>query len=145
MTPEALDSLSRQDLIALVVSQVEQINVLQARVSELEALFDVPPKTPDNSSLPPSQRCKDQTSKDPTGPFQREALLDYLEEKAKKEQVRLSEKRRIEEEAQIAKERKLEAEKTAEEEAKLRAERERAGLFCQERLIQAYKALRVWS
>jgi transposase len=58
MIPEALDSLSRQDLIALVVSQVEQINVLQARVTELEARLDVPPKTPDNSSVPPSSGRK---------------------------------------------------------------------------------------
>ncbi len=54
MTPEALDSLSKPDLIALVVSQGEQLAVLQARVTELEARLDVPPKTPDNSSLPPS-------------------------------------------------------------------------------------------
>lgn len=58
MTPEALDSLSRQDLIALVVCQGEQIAVLQARVTELEARLDVPPKTPDNSSLPPSSGQK---------------------------------------------------------------------------------------
>lgn len=58
MTPEALDSLSRRDLIALVVSQGEQLAVLQARVTELEARLGVPPKTPDNSSLPPSSGRK---------------------------------------------------------------------------------------
>lgn len=36
--------------------------------------------------LPPSQRCRDQTTKAPTGPFQREKLLQYLEETAKKEE-----------------------------------------------------------
>ncbi|MFH4976394.1 hypothetical protein AB6A40_003103 [Gnathostoma spinigerum] len=41
---------------------------------------------PDNSLLPPSQRCRDQTDKKPTGPFQREKLLQYLEETAKKEE-----------------------------------------------------------
>ncbi|VDK17324.1 unnamed protein product [Anisakis simplex] len=41
---------------------------------------------PDNSMLPPSQRCRNQTTKQPTGPFQREKLLLYLEETAKKEQ-----------------------------------------------------------
>ncbi|VDM41064.1 unnamed protein product [Toxocara canis] len=40
---------------------------------------------PDNSLLPPSQRCRNQTTKKPTGPFQREKLLLYLEETAKKE------------------------------------------------------------
>uniref|UniRef100_A0A914EMD2 Tropomodulin n=1 Tax=Acrobeloides nanus TaxID=290746 RepID=A0A914EMD2_9BILA len=52
-------------------------------VEELEDLnndFD-----PDNSLLPPSQRCKDQTSKEATGPYKREKLLKYLEESAKTE------------------------------------------------------------
>uniref|UniRef100_A0A914WWF9 Phytanoyl-CoA hydroxylase-interacting protein-like C-terminal domain-containing protein n=1 Tax=Plectus sambesii TaxID=2011161 RepID=A0A914WWF9_9BILA len=40
---------------------------------------------PDNSLLPPSQRIRDQTDKDPTGPFQREKLLKFLEEKAHNE------------------------------------------------------------
>ncbi|OUC47723.1 Tropomodulin [Trichinella nativa] len=40
---------------------------------------------PDNSLLPPSQRCRDQTTKSPTGPFRREELLKFLEEKAKNE------------------------------------------------------------
>ena len=38
-----------------------------------------------NSMLPPSQRCRDQTTKDPTGPYKREKLLNYLEEQAKSE------------------------------------------------------------
>ncbi|KAK0424036.1 hypothetical protein QR680_008468 [Steinernema hermaphroditum] len=41
---------------------------------------------PDNSLLPPSQRCRNQTEKEPTGPFQREKLLQFLEESAKKEE-----------------------------------------------------------
>ncbi|GMR53465.1 hypothetical protein PMAYCL1PPCAC_23660 [Pristionchus mayeri] len=40
---------------------------------------------PDNSMLPPSQRCRDQTTKEPTGPFQRDKLLTFLEETAKGE------------------------------------------------------------
>ncbi|VDM72872.1 unnamed protein product, partial [Strongylus vulgaris] len=35
--------------------------------------------------LPPSQRCKDQTTKTPTGPFKRDHLLKYLEDQAKSE------------------------------------------------------------
>jgi len=34
MTPEALDSLSKQELIALVLAQMEQIHLLTARVEE---------------------------------------------------------------------------------------------------------------
>jgi transposase len=58
MTPEALDSLSKQELIALVLAQMEQIRLLTARVEELEARLNIPPKTPGNSSLPPSKGQK---------------------------------------------------------------------------------------
>jgi transposase len=58
MTPEALDSLSKKELIDLVLAMAEQITALQARVAELEAKLSEPPKTPDNSSLPPSQGQK---------------------------------------------------------------------------------------
>lgn len=33
---------------------------------------------PDDTLLPPSQRCKDQTTKDPTGPLNRKQLIHYL-------------------------------------------------------------------
>lgn len=49
-------------------------------IEELNGDFD-----PDNSLLPPSQRCRNQTEKDPTGPFSRQKLLDFLEKKAKSE------------------------------------------------------------
>jgi len=49
-------------------------------IEELNGDFD-----PDNSLLPPSQRCKEHTSKGPTGPFSRQKLLSWLEEKAKNE------------------------------------------------------------
>ena len=55
MTPEALDSLSKQELIALALAQMEQIRLLTARIEELEARLNIPPKTPGNSSLPPSR------------------------------------------------------------------------------------------
>ena len=38
-----------------------------------------------NSLLPPSQRCRNQTDKEPTGPFNRQKLLEFLEKKAKTE------------------------------------------------------------
>ncbi|KAI6242418.1 Tropomodulin [Aphelenchoides fujianensis] len=40
---------------------------------------------PDNSSLPPSQRCAYHLDKEPTGPYQKEKLLKYLEDSAKNE------------------------------------------------------------
>ena len=58
MTPEALDSLSKQELIALVLAQMEQIRLLIARVEDLEARLNLPAKTPGNSSLPPSKGQK---------------------------------------------------------------------------------------
>ena len=58
MAPEALDSLSKEELIALVLAQMERIRLLTARVAELEARLNIPPKTPSNSSLPPSKGRK---------------------------------------------------------------------------------------
>ena len=48
MNREALEHLSKEDLIALILA-------LSARVAALEAKLNEPPKTPDNSSLPPSK------------------------------------------------------------------------------------------
>jgi transposase len=62
---EALLTLSRDDLIALILAQQalieeqsRQIAALSARVAELEAKLAAPAKTPDNSSLPPSKGQK---------------------------------------------------------------------------------------
>jgi transposase len=64
MNREALRSLSHDDLIALVLAQAEVITQqaarneeLEKRIAELEARLG-PPKTPDNSSLPPSSGQK---------------------------------------------------------------------------------------
>lgn len=69
MNREALVSLSRDDLIALIEAQAQQISALTARIAELEAKLGAPTKTPDNSSLPPSKGRKptlpDPTSKKP--------------------------------------------------------------------------------
>ena len=46
------------DLLAQVQAQAEQIAVLTARVAELEAKLNLPPKNPSNSSKPPSQGHK---------------------------------------------------------------------------------------
>jgi transposase len=65
MTREALDSLDNETLVQLVLSQAEtiavlmqEIEVLRARVAELEAKLNLPPKTPGNSSIPPSHGRK---------------------------------------------------------------------------------------
>ena len=65
MTSESLGQFTKEDLIALVLAQVEQIRAqaaqiatLTARVAELETRLGQPPKTPDNSSLPPSKGQK---------------------------------------------------------------------------------------
>ena len=66
MTPPVDSSLlssSEKDafivaLLAQVQAQAEQIAVLAARVAELEAKLTLPPKTPDNSSTPPSKGQK---------------------------------------------------------------------------------------
>ena len=53
-----LDALDREQLIALVLAQAETIGQLSQRVAELEAKLGLPPKTPGNSSVPPSQGRK---------------------------------------------------------------------------------------
>jgi transposase len=65
MNREAVESLDKETLIRLVLSQAEtiaaltrQIEMLTTRVAELEAKLGLPPKTPGNSSTPPSQGHK---------------------------------------------------------------------------------------
>ncbi len=58
MEREAVDSLDRGGLVRLVLTQAETIALLTARVAELEAKLSAPPKTPNNSSKPPSQGQK---------------------------------------------------------------------------------------
>ena len=69
MNREALEALDKESLIRLVLAQAEahervvagltkQIEALTARVAELEAKLGLPPKTPDNSSVPPSKGQK---------------------------------------------------------------------------------------
>jgi transposase len=72
MPPEGIDSLNADNLKSLVLSLLgridelseqnkkllEQISALLARIAELEARAGEPPKTPTNSSLPPSSGQK---------------------------------------------------------------------------------------
>jgi transposase len=51
MDREALEQLSKDQLIELVLSLLQRVADLEARIAELSR----PPKTPDNSSTPPSQ------------------------------------------------------------------------------------------
>lgn len=65
MTPEGLDSLDKPALIQLVLAQAKHIELLTARVAELDAKLGLPPKTPDNSSVPPSKGQKPSASSAP--------------------------------------------------------------------------------
>ena len=58
MDRETLLALSKADLVALVLAQAAQIGTLTARIAALEARLNAPPKTPDNSSTPPSKGQK---------------------------------------------------------------------------------------
>ena len=65
MNRAALLALSRDDLIALILgqhaqieAQAQQIGVLTTRIGDLEAKLAAPPRTPDNSSVPPSKGQK---------------------------------------------------------------------------------------
>src|SRR5229473_3594117 len=58
MYQDDLAKLSKEELIALALAQTAQIEELTRRIADLEAKLGGPPKTPDNSSLPPSQGRK---------------------------------------------------------------------------------------
>ncbi len=53
-----LSQLTHEEKDALIRALWAQVQALTARVAELEARLGAPPKTPDNSSLPPSQGKK---------------------------------------------------------------------------------------
>ncbi len=48
-----MSRLSKDELIDIILARARKIETLAARVAELEARLGQPPKTPDNSSLPP--------------------------------------------------------------------------------------------
>ena len=54
MDRDSRGKLDKSELISLILTLVEQNSALAARVAALEAKLNIPPKTPDNSSLPPS-------------------------------------------------------------------------------------------
>jgi transposase len=56
--PPDLSSLDSSAKDALIVALLARVDELCARVAELEAKLGLPPKTPDNSSTPPSQGRK---------------------------------------------------------------------------------------
>ena len=65
MAPQTIDSLDKDSLKLLVVSLLkqneqllDQIKSLNARIAELEGRKGPPPKSPTNSSLPPSRGQK---------------------------------------------------------------------------------------
>ncbi len=58
MDRKAFVSLSRDDLVSLILTQAQQISTLTVRIAELEAKLAAPAKTPDNSSVPPSKGQK---------------------------------------------------------------------------------------
>lgn len=74
MNREALSQLSKDELIDIILAQARQIETLSARVGELEARLGQPPKTPDNSSLPPSRGAKANKPERPRG-LRREASV----------------------------------------------------------------------
>lgn len=58
MNRAPLDSLDREQLVETILAQATTIEQLTRRVAELEARLGRPPKTPDNSSVPPSHGRK---------------------------------------------------------------------------------------
>ena len=61
--PPDVSRLTEAQKEALILALRQQVQDLSVRVAELEAALGEPPKTPENSSLPPSQGRK--TNKPP--------------------------------------------------------------------------------
>ena len=70
MTPPP-DLADKDAMIAALLARIEALVAqnasLVARVAELEAKLDLPPKTPDNSSIPPSKGQKASEASKPKG------------------------------------------------------------------------------
>jgi len=58
IAPPDLKTLDSAGKDALILAQAETIGLLTKRIAELEAKLGLPPKTPDNSSVPPSKGQK---------------------------------------------------------------------------------------
>jgi transposase len=70
-----LSSLSRDEKDALIHALWAQVQALTARVAKLEARLGLPPKTPNNSSLPPSQGRKPNRDDKPARTGRRQGSL----------------------------------------------------------------------
>jgi transposase len=57
-----LSRLSEAEKDALILALLERLEVAERRIAELEAKLNDPPKTPDNSSVPPSRGAKANTA-----------------------------------------------------------------------------------
>jgi transposase len=74
MTRTALEQLSREELIELVLAQAQMIEALTKGVEELERRLNEPPKNSKNSSVPPSRDRKANRPGRPPG-IRREASV----------------------------------------------------------------------
>ena len=70
-----LSQLSDADKDALIKALFERLGAAERRISELEAKLGEPPKTPDNSSLPPSKAQKANRRDKPRGGGPRQGSL----------------------------------------------------------------------
>lgn len=73
---------SDRDLASVDLAEIDEL-LSKLTPEELEQLNNE--VDPDDSYLPPRDRCRDQTKKKPTGPYNRDALLKFLEDQAKSE------------------------------------------------------------
>lgn len=72
----------QRDLAEVDLGDIEEL-LSKLTPEEIELLNNE--VDPDDSYLPASERCKDQTKKKPTGPYSRDHLIKFLEEQGKNE------------------------------------------------------------
>ena len=73
-----------QKSVEVDINEIEEL-LAKLTPEEVELLGDVVVYDPDDPLLPPHLRCKNQTSKSPTGPFNRQNLIKHMEDQSKRE------------------------------------------------------------
>ena len=74
----------QKDLSEIDFSDIDEL-LAKLTPEETELLGDELCHNPDDSQIPPYARCRDQTKKQPTGPYNRNGLIKFLEDQSKSE------------------------------------------------------------
>ena len=75
---------NKKDFSQIDFSDIDEL-LSQLTPEETEKLTDELCHDPDDPQIPAYARCRDQTKKEPTGPYNRNGLMKFLEDQSKSE------------------------------------------------------------